>query len=140
MKQTKRKKQSITLLEIMIVIFLIGLIGSVVGYNVKGSLDKGKAFKTTQGEKQIEEILALELSEGANPAAILQDLAGYLKHAGFCKDPDALLKDGWGELYDITYSEEKEKFLISSAKLTAYKNKNTMPSQKETRSKSSKKS
>ena len=42
----KKKQYALTLIEIMIVIVLIGLIGSVIGANMKGSLDEGKAFKT----------------------------------------------------------------------------------------------
>ena len=41
-----QKKRALTLLEIMIVIVLIGIIGSVIGVNMKGSLDAGKAFKS----------------------------------------------------------------------------------------------
>ena len=51
------KKRSVTLLEMMIVITLIGLIASVIGYNMKGSLDRGKAFKTEESQKQIKDIL-----------------------------------------------------------------------------------
>ena len=47
-----RKKRAITLLEIMIVILLIGLIGGVVSYNLKGTLDKGKAFASKEGAKK----------------------------------------------------------------------------------------
>ncbi len=57
------KKRAITLLEIMIVIFLIALIGGVVGFNMKGSMDKGKAFKTSQAISRVKEILYLVASE-----------------------------------------------------------------------------
>ncbi len=53
-----------TLLEIMIVIVLIGLIGSVIGFNMKGSLDEGRAFKTRQAQEQIQDILMLEVARG----------------------------------------------------------------------------
>ncbi len=47
MKQYKRRY--ITLIEIMIVMFLIALITGVLAYNYRGSLDEGKAFKTKTG-------------------------------------------------------------------------------------------
>ena len=62
----KCKKRYITLLEIMIVIFLIGIIGSVIGYNMKGSIDKGKVFRTQESIKQVHDILLLEIAEGAS--------------------------------------------------------------------------
>ena len=55
-----RKKNFLTLLEIMIVIALITIIGGVLGYNMKGSLEKGKAFKTEQAIKQIDDILSVQ--------------------------------------------------------------------------------
>ena len=69
----QRKKRSLTLLEIMIVIFLIGLIGSVIGYNVKGSLDEGRAFRSEQGACQIRDILLLEVAKGYPLDQVLQD-------------------------------------------------------------------
>lgn len=41
MKKTKRKKQSITLVEMMVVITLIGIIGGALAFNMRGSLQKG---------------------------------------------------------------------------------------------------
>ena len=48
----KKKKRSMTLLEVMIVIFIIGIIGSIVGYNMKGSMEKARAFKRVRGSKK----------------------------------------------------------------------------------------
>ena len=45
-------------------IVLIGLIGSVVAYNLRGSLEEGKIFKTQQGGAQVYNILALEVARG----------------------------------------------------------------------------
>ena len=58
-----KKKYTMTLLEIMIVIFIIGIIGSVIGYNMRGSLDNGKAFKTKEGSRKLYEIIQLERQE-----------------------------------------------------------------------------
>ena len=56
MKKLKKSKKAMTLLEVMIVIFIIGIISSVIGYNMKGSLEKAKAFKTEIHKIQGEEI------------------------------------------------------------------------------------
>ena len=116
----KKKKQAITLLEIMIVILLIGIIGGVVGYNVKSSLDKGKAFKTEYAINQIQEILLLEYSQGIfSGKDIAQHHQKHLKNSGFCKDLNALLKDGWGGLYTVDFDDDA--FIAHSAKLDDYK-------------------
>ena len=56
------KKRYITLVEMMIVMFLIAMITGVIAYNYTGSLEEGKAFKTKAGIQKIETILALESS------------------------------------------------------------------------------
>jgi general secretion pathway protein G len=114
-----RRKNPITLLEIMIVIFLIGLIGSVIGYNMKGSLDEGKAFKTEQGAVQIRDVLLLEIAKGTPRDTVLDNPAVYLKKSGLVKDAQKMMKDGWGEPYQFVakgnsdikiYSEKLEKY------------------------------
>ena len=59
----KIKRRYITLIEIMIVMFLIALITGVVAYNYRGSLDEGKAFKTRAAIDKLETILNLKVSE-----------------------------------------------------------------------------
>jgi len=118
----KRKKRTITLLEIMIVIFLIGIIGSVIGYNVKGSLEEGKAFRSEQGAAQIEDILSLEATDGTALADIALHPEVYLKRSGLCKDYKKLLKDGWGKPYTITVIEDN-KIKVTSTSLENYKRK-----------------
>ena len=44
-----KRKSPLTIIEIMIVIFIISIVGGVMSYNMKGSLVKGRAFKN--GEK-----------------------------------------------------------------------------------------
>lgn len=41
MKKQKRK-QSITLIEMMVVITLIGIVGGALAFNMRGSIQKGK--------------------------------------------------------------------------------------------------
>lgn len=117
-----KKKRPFTLLEIMIVIFLIGLIGSVIGYNMKGSLDEGKAFKTKQAKHKIKEILELEIAKGIEPDKVMNDPAQYLRASGIVKNPKKLICDGWGEKFDISYDEQKNEIKVFSKKYQTFKN------------------
>jgi type II secretory pathway pseudopilin PulG len=117
------KKQPLTLLEIMIVIFLIGLIGSVIGYNVKGSLDEGKAFRTEQGAAQIRDILLLEVAKGTPIDVVIQKKEAFLSASGLVKDVKKILNDGWGEPYEIAPSRGYGDILVRSNKLKVYKDK-----------------
>lgn len=121
MELFRQKKRAITLLEIMIVIFLIGLIGSVIGYNMKGSLESGKAFKSEHGAAQIRDILLLEASEGIDLATIVSNPSDYLESSGLCKDANKMLKDGWGKPYIIT--EENGDIIVTSESLVKYNEK-----------------
>jgi type II secretory pathway pseudopilin PulG len=106
-----RKKRAITLLEIMIVILLIGLIGGVVSYNLKGTLDKGKAFASKEGAKKLEDILNLELQQSNKKALEVardrsdnRDLVKSLViNSGLISEQQVkkFLKDGWNEFYII---------------------------------------
>jgi type II secretory pathway pseudopilin PulG len=96
------KKRAITLLEIMIVILLIGIIGSVVGYNMKGSLDKGRAFKTKQAQEQIKSVLLLQANEhSVSLQEAVNQAKDYLTTSPLVKNADDLMKDGWGNSMDI---------------------------------------
>jgi len=118
----RKSKRSLTLLEIMIVIFLITLITGVIGYNMKGSMDKGKAFRTVQAQEQLHDLLIMALSEGETQADILKNPTAALKKVGIAKDPAKLLKDGWGDPFVIK-EKTKGDFSIRSANLAAYNQK-----------------
>lgn len=116
----KVKKRYITLIEIMIVMFLIALITGVVAYNYRGSLDEGKAFKTKAGIERVEMILNLR---AANDPEIMDDLeSGWqkvIKEDPLVKDSGALLKDGWGDEYEVTV--ENNVIKVHSKKYEEYK-------------------
>ncbi|MBI2742319.1 MAG: type II secretion system protein [Chlamydiales bacterium] len=118
----KRKKQPLTLLEIMIVIFLIGLIGSVIGYNMKGSLDEGRYFKTEQSAKQIRELLLLEVAKGASIDDVVSDPEFYLRKTGIVKDAKKILKDGWDNPFKIE-KKYTDDIKVTTAKFTEMRSK-----------------
>ncbi len=121
-----QKKRALTLLEIMIVIVLIGIIGSVIGVNMKGSLDKGKAFKTKQAMQQIEDILMLQVAQGATIDEVVGDPEGYLRDSGMVKDPATFINDGWDQRFDIRRDgRSNDKIIVSSERLDAYEAKKT---------------
>jgi type II secretory pathway pseudopilin PulG len=121
------KKRSITLLEIMIVILLIGLIGGVVSYNLKGTLDKGKAFRSKEGAQKLQDILNLELQITTRR---VEDLVGdsdqnhknvihCIEQSGLVANAAAFVKDGWGEYYSIVRGTQNT-VKVSSRHLRAY--------------------
>jgi len=113
----KRKKRFITLLEVMIVILIIGIISGVLGYNMKGSLDEGKAFKSEMGSKQVHDLLILRMTQSEdNLEEILKHPTQYLE-GGFVDQPRNLLKDGWNEsfvLHSIEKSNGEQDFVVYS--------------------------
>ena len=119
----KYKKYSLTLLEIMIVIFLIGLIGGVVGYNMKGSLNEGRAFRSEQGAEQIRDILLLEVAKGVSIEQVIANKEKFLEASGLVKDVKKLLKDGWGEPFEIKSARGGSDIIVRSAKLKAFQDK-----------------
>jgi type II secretory pathway pseudopilin PulG len=116
----KRKKRTLTLLEIMIVIFLITLITGVVGYNMKGSLDKGKVFRSRQAKEQLHDMLLLLLSEGKKPEQLASEPLPYLEELNLAKNPSKLLIDGWGASFKIVVTKDKKDFKITSDNSAKY--------------------
>lgn len=105
-----------TLLEVMIVIFIIGIISSVIGYNMKGSLEKAKAFKTGEGIKKIKEIFELEMAQGsADLQDILEAPDQVLENSGLVSNAKEMLKDGWGMPYKISATAKGDIVLKSEA-------------------------
>jgi type II secretory pathway pseudopilin PulG len=117
----KQQKRPLTLLEIMIVILLIGLIGSVVGVNMKGSLEEGKAFKSRQSKEQIADVLMLEIARGATMEEVIKNPEDFLKNSGLVKITKGMLNDGWGVPFEIKeHGGQPGTILVSSEKLKAY--------------------
>jgi general secretion pathway protein G len=119
MKQAKRTYR-ITLMEVMIVIFLIGLIAGVIGYNMKGSLDEGRVFRTETAINQLRDILLLQVAKGdATLEEAITNPKRYLELSGMAKNADKLLVDGWGEPF--TFSIKGSDIAVFSDKLKTFK-------------------
>ncbi|MBN1915123.1 MAG: hypothetical protein JW769_04470 [Parachlamydiales bacterium] len=105
-----------TLLEIMIVIFLIGIISSVVGYNIKGALDRGKEFKMEMAQKKIRDILMMEAAKIHSIELVVNNPLRYLRLSGLVENPQELLKDPWGEKFIIEKDKNGSNILVYSQK------------------------
>lgn len=123
-----KKKQALTLLEIMIVIVLIGLISGVLGFSMKGSLDKGKIFKTERAIQLIEDTLMLEVAKGASITEVIDKAETYLEKSGMVKNTESILKDGWGKSFNIV--QKGDQIVVTSKRLTELQSPNNESSQK----------
>ena len=109
-----------TLLEVMVVIFIITLITGVVGYNLKGSMDKGRAFKTEQGIAQLHDLLLISVAEGKDINEVAKEPERFLKLLGLAKNPGEMVVDGWKSAYKIEVINNETDFKITSEKLAKY--------------------
>ena len=120
-----RKKRSLTLLEIMVVIMLIGIIGSVIGFNMKGSIDEGRAFKTRHAMAQIKDVLMLEVAKGRPIAEVVDHAAAIVDQSGMVKgNLRKFMQDGWNHEFSITVNGvTHDDIIIHSDGLDAYNRK-----------------
>jgi type II secretory pathway pseudopilin PulG len=116
------KKRALTLIEMMIVIFLITLITGAIGYSMKGALEKGRAFRTEQAREQLHDLLLIALADGGKADEIASNPEAALKKLGLAKDPSKLIVDGWNEKFEITPSTAKNDFTVISKAWIRYNN------------------
>lgn len=112
------RRRFVTLIEMMIVMFLIALITGVVAYNYRGSLDEGKAFKTKAAIERLQSIISMSLADSPN-----QDISAWqdmVRHSPLVQNPDSLLTDGWGQPYQVSLDGDGN-VVISSERYRAYK-------------------
>ncbi len=120
-----KKRFSITLIEMIVVMILIATITGALAYNYRESLNEGKAFKTREGIARIEAIITIFLAENPqDPTNVKWD--DVIRSSSLIKDPDTFLKDGWGQPYDIrVYNDDhgEVKISIHSQEYDRYKQK-----------------
>lgn len=115
------KRRFVTLIEMMIVMFLIALITGVIAYNYRGSLDEGKAFKTKAGIEKLETILNLEAAKRPELLKSTEQWQNIIKSSPLVHNPDSLTKDGWGETYEVGFDTNTEGIKVTSRKYEEYK-------------------
>lgn len=97
-----KKKRHITLMEIIIVMFLIALITGVIVLNYQGTLEEGKAFKTKAAIERVETILNLRAAEEPGITERLDsDWDKYIIDSPLVKNPNDFIRDGWGKKFDV---------------------------------------
>lgn len=113
-------KRAFTLLEIMIVILLITIITGAIGYNMKGTLEKGKAFRTERAKEQLHDLLLYCYADLKDTDQILKNVEKAIVTTGLAKNPQELMKDGWGVPFEIKATKNKNDFIIHSERLESY--------------------
>ena len=114
-----KRKSPLTIIEIMIVIFIISIVGGVMTHNMKGSLIKGRAFKTETASREAHDILSLGLASGSSINEIINDPSKVLKDSGLVKSTKKLLRDGWGKEFQIIQMDNDD-FILYSEKWITY--------------------
>ncbi|RDB31172.1 putative OMP leader (16) peptide [Candidatus Similichlamydia laticola] len=96
------KRRFLTLVEMMVVMSLIAIIGAAVAYNIRGSLEKGRYFRSVEGAKQIENLLYMHMAEtGESLAATISRWKKIVSRSPLVRSPDQATKDGWGNDYKV---------------------------------------
>lgn len=114
-------RRAITLIEVMIVMFLIALIAGVVAYNYRGSLDSGKAFTTEQNMSKLRNILDLEAAKtNLDPRAVITNWQELVRRSPLVKSGDSLVKDGWGQPFTVEYDDQKKDYRFKSERYENY--------------------
>lgn len=110
-----QKKRAVTLIEVMIVILLIGLIGGALAYNMRGSLDEGRIFKSQQNKERIEQILLLEEAKGDLSAEQIAEKWEDIVVDSPLGGGKKTIVDGWNKPFDVSYNQEN--FIVESTGL-----------------------
>lgn len=122
--KTAKRKQNLTLIEMLVVIFLISVITSLVSYKIKDSLDYGRALKTQHNMMQLQQALDFALTEYSTEHLKdhWQDIA---LHSLFGNGKNDITKDGWKYQFVVTFVKEKNNLevKIQSARYDAYRQK-----------------
>lgn len=109
MKKGLFKRRFITLVEMMIVMFLIAMITGVIAYNYTGSLEEGKAFKTKNGIDKIHTVLDLHLATHPEDRDHIETRwRDIVESSQLVKNPRELMKDGWGIEYQVSKDQNNE--------------------------------
>lgn len=95
------KRRLLTLIEMMIVMFIIALITGVLAYRYTGSLDESRAFKTKVAIERLSTILNLRAADDPEFLDNVSEWQAVVEHSPLVSNPKDLIKDGWGQEFDV---------------------------------------
>jgi len=102
MKKNYKHRRYLTLIEMMIVMFIIATITGVLGYRYAGSLDEAKAFKTKTAIERLATTLNLKAAENPDFMNNIQsEWQAAVVNSPLVSNPKDLLKDGWGQPFEV---------------------------------------
>lgn len=119
MNMIRKKKRYITLIEMMIVMFLIALIVGVLAYNYGGALDEGKAFKTKMAIEKVSTILSLEAAKNPRFLSDTSNWQAVIKASPLVKNANEFILDGWGEELQVEVHDNRIE--VTSRRLDEYR-------------------
>lgn len=108
------------MIEMMVVMFLIALIAGALAINLGGSFEEGKAFKTKAGMDKLEAILNLEIAKYPQSTEQIRNNWKEVARSSPIFKEESLLKDGWGEDYDVDFNKDMGSVYIYSKKYAEY--------------------
>lgn len=114
-----RRKSPLTIIEIMIVITIISIVGGLMTHNMKGSLAKGRSFKSEAASKEAHDILSLQQACGTPIEEIINNPSQVILDSGLVKSTKKLLQDGWGKPFEIRKVGDDD-FILYSKKWVDY--------------------
>lgn len=119
MLKFKKKKRSLTLIEMIVVMVLIATISGAIAYNYKQSLNEGKAFKSREMKARIQEAINLEIMQHPEKfQGIKENWKTVLKHSPFITE-NSKLQGGWGEEFDVDPADSQS-VVVTSKRLDEY--------------------
>lgn len=111
------QRRYVTLIEMMVVMFLIALIAGALAINLQGSMDEGKVFKTKAGIEKLEAILSLEIAKYPQAGNQIGSNWKSIAMASPMAKDTSILTDGWGEDYQVSTNPETGGVYVYSKKL-----------------------
>lgn len=107
MQQIKKvKRQFLTLIEMMIVMFIIAMITGGLAYNYRGSLDESRAFKTKVAIDRVSGILNLKAADDPDfLGKVRSEWEDVVKSSPLVANAKDLVKDGWGQALQVDVAD-----------------------------------
>ncbi|NGX54871.1 MAG: hypothetical protein KR126chlam2_00491 [Chlamydiae bacterium] len=120
MTRKKKKKRAVTLIEIMIVIMLISLIGGALAFNMRGSMDQGRAFKSEQNIARVRDILLMADADGNLSTEEVVEKWQFFVGKSPLVDASKVIVDGWNQPLNVVKNDDDD-IVVTSDRLSRYR-------------------